>query len=273
MTDTPWPQQRRAAISLTFDDVKASHPALVAPLLADYDVRGVFYTPIYSGLLRGAEDWRQVAAAGHELGNHSIFHPCQKNPKRDWPDKSYDLYTYSRKRFRDEMIVSNEVLALIDGISPDGKAERTYGNTCHCNVIGSGDSAVRVDENVDDLFLAVRGEVRQSPIAHDNANLMNLGTVGIDHRSAEDIIALIDEARAAGGWYIFTAHDVNENGDGLSMQTSVLKTLCTYLSKIETKSIPERCERLRKRYDSLHQFITYSRYSAAYDAFGRRPHD
>jgi sialate O-acetylesterase len=242
MNDTPWPGQRCAAISLTFDDPKASHTERVAPMLADHGLRGTFYTPINSGLLRTAETWRGVAEAGHELGNHSIFHPCRRRPGRNWPDASYDLNTYSWKRFSDEIRVANEVLSLIDGRDPDGRQHRTYGNTCHCTTIGSGDELIAIDEHLDGLVLAARGPVCAEPIVFDQAKPMNLGTIGIDRRSAEEIIALIDQARAQGGWFIFTAHDLAD-GEGLALAPQVLEEVCQHLKahadEVQTGTVRE----------------------------------
>ena len=73
-----WPEGKRGAVSLTYDDALPVHYERVAPLLEDHGLRATFYTNVLS-LGANPEAWRQVAACGHELGNHSIFHPCRKS--------------------------------------------------------------------------------------------------------------------------------------------------------------------------------------------------
>lgn len=48
----------------------------VAPLLEAKGMRATFYTPISPGFRTDLESWRSLAAAGHELGNHTVFHPA-----------------------------------------------------------------------------------------------------------------------------------------------------------------------------------------------------
>ncbi|MGB1892738.1 MAG: polysaccharide deacetylase family protein, partial [Candidatus Latescibacterota bacterium] len=74
MTALDWPEGKRGAVSLTYDDALPVHYEHVAPLLEEHGLRATFYTNVLS-LGANPEAWRQVAAQGHELGNHSIFHP------------------------------------------------------------------------------------------------------------------------------------------------------------------------------------------------------
>ena len=85
---------RKAAISFTFDDAMADHVALAVPLLEEFGYRGTFYlvtgwikrdakadpVPESAGKDRPAdarpswEEWKELAARGHEIGNHSTTH-------------------------------------------------------------------------------------------------------------------------------------------------------------------------------------------------------
>ncbi len=59
--------------------------------------------------------WRKVQRAGHELGNHSLFHPC---PRAMLPDrKNYFTENYDVDRMLGEIGVMNNVLFGIDGAS------------------------------------------------------------------------------------------------------------------------------------------------------------
>jgi len=66
-----------ALVCLTYDDALPVHRQVVAPLLAERGLRGTFYIPAARDDFHNhLEDWRKVAAMGHELGNHSCFHSC-----------------------------------------------------------------------------------------------------------------------------------------------------------------------------------------------------
>lgn len=68
------------------------------------------------------DEWRDVAAQGHELGNHSMFHPCRASlPNREWVVKHHDLDGYSVEQMVEEVKTANVFLYAIDG-----QTERTY---------------------------------------------------------------------------------------------------------------------------------------------------
>ncbi|MCC6750237.1 MAG: polysaccharide deacetylase family protein [Deltaproteobacteria bacterium] len=70
-----WPDGARAAVSVTMDDGYANQWRYMAPLLASRGYRGTFFL-ITSWM--DAENlwpaWQAVAAAGHEIGSHTVNH-------------------------------------------------------------------------------------------------------------------------------------------------------------------------------------------------------
>jgi peptidoglycan/xylan/chitin deacetylase (PgdA/CDA1 family) len=68
----------KAAVVLTFDDCPNSSARIAAPTLAQYGLRGTFY--VISGKLGPmwghctADDVRQMAAEGMEIGSHTVNH-------------------------------------------------------------------------------------------------------------------------------------------------------------------------------------------------------
>ena len=127
-----WPGDSQGAVSISYDDALPCHYEVVAPAWQAHGVRVTFYTPI-NRLFDNPQAWRDVAAAGHELGNHSIFHPCRRKPGKDWPAREYDLKTYSARRWSDEMRLASSILSSLDG-----KSARSFGNTCCDTEIGEG---------------------------------------------------------------------------------------------------------------------------------------
>ncbi|MBX2878245.1 MAG: polysaccharide deacetylase family protein [Saprospiraceae bacterium] len=112
-----WPNGAKAAICLTYDDGLPSHIQTVAPALKKHGLRATFYPTMASESIQAhMAQWRQLAIDGHELGNHSLYHPCQKSePDMDWVPDWYDLDQYSLQQLLGEVKVANTFLQALDG--------------------------------------------------------------------------------------------------------------------------------------------------------------
>src|SRR5262245_27011020 len=111
-TPFEWPKGKLAAIVLTYDDAMVSQLDNAVPQLASAGFKGTFF--LAGGMAPDyMRRWRDVQRAGHELGNHSVFHPC---PKAILPDRPH-YYTedYDVPRMLIEIAVMNSVLYGIDG--------------------------------------------------------------------------------------------------------------------------------------------------------------
>lgn len=225
MSSIQFPNGQVAAVSLTYDDAIPTHYTLVKDLLGEYGFNATFYTHLKSPLLDDFEAWQNMARLGHEIGNHTIFHPCIKHEGKSWLADCFNLKNYDSTRFITEIEIANKVLKLIDG-----KDGRTYGNTCHNNWLGTGESSVKIETLLPNHFVAARGESGQKKMIDPQApNFYNLGTIGIDRKPFEEIEAMIDEAVASKRWVIFTMHNVAE--DGLAISPEVHDQLIKKLSK------------------------------------------
>ena len=126
-----WPNGKVAAIVLTYDDALHSQLDVALPQLDAAKLKGTFFldgdiTP--ADMLR----WRKASGDGHELGNHSLFHPC---PRAMLPDrKNYLTENYDADRMLGEIAVMNNVLFGIDG-----KTLRTYSVPCSQMMVGGAD--------------------------------------------------------------------------------------------------------------------------------------
>ena len=110
-----WPQGKSAAIVLSYDDALASQLDIAIPQLDAVRLKGTFFL---DGDVTAAEKlrWRKAQQAGHELGNHSYFHPC---PRALLPDrKQYHTEDYTVPRMLGEITSMNAVLTSIDGEKP-----------------------------------------------------------------------------------------------------------------------------------------------------------
>ena len=99
-----WPQEQQCAVSLTYDDAVPVHYQAVGPALEKQGLTATFYVTIRSDVQRHPQHWRKLAARGHELGNHSLFHPCRgADAHKSWLPAEYDLMKYTPRRFSDRI--------------------------------------------------------------------------------------------------------------------------------------------------------------------------
>lgn len=131
----PWPDGKKAAIVLTYDDGLKSHRDIVMPQLEAKGFRGTFF--LYGQVVRDTEvpEWREAAKRGHELGNHSLFHPCLAGTvEPSSASLCRSLECYSVKDMLTEIAMMNSFLYAIDG-----KKERAYAYPCGQCVAGGED--------------------------------------------------------------------------------------------------------------------------------------
>jgi len=77
VTVARWPQDRVAAISLTFDDGINTHLDFVGPILKKHHLNGTFFVTTGMGPWEKRKpEWKQLAEQGNELANHTVHHPC-----------------------------------------------------------------------------------------------------------------------------------------------------------------------------------------------------
>jgi peptidoglycan/xylan/chitin deacetylase (PgdA/CDA1 family) len=226
-----WPKETRCAVSLTYDDGLPVHRSLVAPVLQEQGLRATFYVSIHTRLTTSPEQpesWREISLAGHELGNHSVFHPCRRRPPEafPWLEEAFDLRSYSPSRLRSELEVANLVLRLIDG-----KTERTYGNTCCDTTIGAGEGELRMDGVLADLFVAARGSLTGTFAKPETVNLLDVGCIGADGRSLDELVGVVEETREQGGWAVFMIHGVGVGTHQFYLEPEVHREFLGWLAR------------------------------------------
>lgn len=112
-----WPQGHKVAISLSYDDALNSQLDNALPALNQRGLKASFYVvPLSQAFKNRINEWKLLAKQGHELGNHTLFHACQKSkPGRDWVPPSNDLDNRPVLAMVDEVTVANTLLTAMDG--------------------------------------------------------------------------------------------------------------------------------------------------------------
>src|SRR5580658_11130334 len=113
--NTPW-NHKSCAVVLTYDDAIDVDLDNVIAALDSLGLKGTFYLIGSSSVVaKRKAEWRKAAAEGHELGNHSMFHPCDGSvPGRSWVTAENDLSKYTVRRSVAEIRQTNALLNAID---------------------------------------------------------------------------------------------------------------------------------------------------------------
>ncbi len=220
-----WPGDARGAISLTYDDGMPTQFETVLGALRRYNLKATFYISAGTGETPNRHvELAEAAGFGHELGNHTIFHPCLGSDipgESDWVTPARDLRNYTVDRLVDELTVANRLISAIDG-----KSRRTFAYTCGNREVGRGIDFVSV---LPDLFPAARtvtnGTFTRAQLAAQPHLIPSFAVNG--HGGAE-LIAYAESIIAAGGYGTITFHGVG--GDWLSVSKEAHEDLLAYLS-------------------------------------------
>jgi sialate O-acetylesterase len=191
---------KKCAVVLTYDDGLNVHLDNVLPVLDSLGFRGTFYVPAYCPCLKERlAEWRALAEKGHEIGNHTLFHPCDGRPAgREWVNPDYDLSTYTIGRIVDEIRLANTVLYAVDG-----KTQRTFAYTCGDKYAGDSLFVPLIRDD----FIAARSvnEVMQKM---NEIDLFDIGSMIINGQSGDELIELVKNALNDNTLLVFLFHGV-----------------------------------------------------------------
>jgi sialate O-acetylesterase len=202
-----WPNGAAGAVVLTYDDALPCHRERVAPALGRHGLRATFYLMAHAIEPTDVPAWRAIAGDGHELGNHSLFHPCRNDPERNhtWLHDEDDLRAYSPRRWHLELKTMNLLLHLIDGDS-----RRSFGNTCSDVTLGKGEHEVPMRDVLAGLVVGARGSIPEAPVDPEHADLYQLAGFSGDGKSFATIRQEIDDAVGQGRLATYMIHGVGE---------------------------------------------------------------
>ena len=242
-----WPNGERCAVSLTYDDGVPVHHQEVAPLLAKRGLKATFNLCALPRVTESVENWKDVAALGHELGNHTLFHPCRREPpgRFDWLAPHYDLCDYTPQRWMDEMRIANCLLRMIDG-----RVDRTFANTCSNTTIGRGKNELELYPLILRLFVAGRGPSNAKIVMPERVNYGALGCFQADGKSFSALRKDIERAAECGGWIILMFHGVGKGTHASCIETGEHASLINYLvensESIWTSSMVDVAKHLKR---------------------------
>ena len=217
-TSFRWPDGKRAAISLTFDDARVSQVDRGLPILDAHGVKATFFVSP-SNLKERLAAWRKAAAAGQEIGNHSLTHPCSGNFSFA---QSNPLEDYTLERMEQELVGANGEIEGLVGVRPT-----SFAYPCGQTFVGRGENTSSYVPLVARLFVAGRSafdEIHNDPSFCDLAQLTGLDA---DCAGFDELMALVDRAAADGAWLVLFGHDVGDGGRQ-TVRADALDALCRH---------------------------------------------
>ena len=220
MNTTLWPSGIRGAVSLSFDDARRSQTINGLPLLGAHDVRATFYVSVRQ-MEQYLTAWHKAAGSGHEIGNHTLTHPCTGN--FTWSrQNALEDYTLERME-KDEILAANAAIEKLLGVRPV-----TFAYPCGQSFVGRGEGVRSYVPLIARHFLAGRGfmgETTNSPSLCDLAQALAIGSDGC---TFEQLKPWVDGAAERGEWLILAGHDIGEGGRQTTL-AGELDKLCRYL--------------------------------------------
>lgn len=208
-----WPEGQKLAVSLSYDDGLDSQLDNALPILEQFKLKASFYIlPNSPSVDNRMEEWRDLADMGHELGNHSIYHPCRKSlPERDWVPQHHDLDKYSLEQMVEELITANTFLKAIDG-----RTKRTFTPPCGDFLI---EDEIVYKEKLQELFIAYKGQGVQT----------GFSVVWAPHQvSGQELVAYVKKIPRETSLVNIIFHGVG--GDYLSVSSEAHRELLQFLS-------------------------------------------
>jgi len=213
-----WPEGKQMALSLTFDDARTSQVEKGIPLLDRYGISGTFYVSP-GAMLESVEDWRAAVDSGHDIGNHTLVHPCSGN--FPWA-REKALEDYTLEKMASELDSASRLIQSVLGIWPSA-----FAYTCGQTFVGRGVNTQSYVPLVAARFETGRNWMNEGPNDPVYCDLDRLNGTELDGKSFSEALKLIEEARVQGAWLVFAGHEMNDKGT----QTSLLPTIdsiCRY---------------------------------------------
>ncbi|HEY7306929.1 MAG TPA: polysaccharide deacetylase family protein [Bryobacteraceae bacterium] len=225
LTVARWPQDRAAAISLTFDDAMISQLDHVGPILRKYSLHGTFFVTTGTEAWRNRiVDWKRLASEGNEIGGHTVHHPCLL--ERIEPHAQ----GYSPEMMEAE--IRDSAQAILREIG--SRHGLTFAYPCGNMSFGQPADQARNEavylRFVSEHFYAARAYGWPAAVTPDELSILSVPDLGFTAgRDFRSLLEMADAGLRNHQWGVFTFHGVG--GQWLSVTTEDFDELAAYLAR------------------------------------------
>lgn len=221
---TRWPQDRAAAISLTFDDGINTDLDHAGPILKKHHLNGTFFVTTAMGPWeKRKQEWIALAQDGNEIANHTVHHPCLL------PQITPHSQDYT------PAMMEAEIRDAANEIAKTTNSHRgsTFAYPCGNMSFGKPEDEVRnaalYTRYVSEHAFAARG-VGLGPESPEDLNVLDVPDLGpTADKGFDDLVKLAEPAFANHNWGVYCFHGVG--GDWLSVTSETLDQLSAYLEQ------------------------------------------
>lgn len=198
-----WPEGKKAALSLSFDDARASQVLGGTAFLDKHQVKATFFV-VPETMEPHLKGWKQAVANGHEIGNHTTTHPCSGNYL--W-SRHKAIENYSLAGMRKDIEDANDQIERLLGITP-----AVFAYPCGQTYVGRGAATKSYVPLVAELFLV--GRTYRDKIANDPTfcDFAQLTGIDMDGTTFEDILPILESAKKNGQWVVLGGHEMGDSG-------------------------------------------------------------
>jgi peptidoglycan/xylan/chitin deacetylase (PgdA/CDA1 family) len=214
----PWPKGIRGAVSLTFDDARLSQVDRLMPILDAHEVKATFY--VLPGAVEARlEGWKKAIRSGHEIGNHTMTHPCTGNyPAFRWNS----LEGMTLEGMAKDIDDATEAIVRRLGVKP-----RDFAYPCGQTFVGRGREVKSYVPLVAERFLSGRKWLNEDANDPSFCDLSQLLAFESDGKTFDALKVLVDKAASEGRWLILVGHEVGDGGYQTTLAPAV-EALCRY---------------------------------------------
>jgi peptidoglycan-N-acetylglucosamine deacetylase len=211
-----WPEGHHAAVSLTYDDaIAASDLDVAIPQLDRAKLKATFFLMGKAMSVADIPRWRAVAVSGHELGNHTVNHPCMRGT---FPmPTQYNSESYDVEVLLTEIGVMNTLLTAVDG-----KSKHAFAPPCGHTKVGGQDYIAPLQAS------GLANFIRDPATMISGAKGPKFLSTGFVGASGAEMIAWVQQVENSGALGVIIFHGVG--GDYLTVSAEAHQQLLDYLA-------------------------------------------
>ncbi len=216
---SPWPHGAKAAVSLTYDDSPMSHLDIAIPALDRAGLKGTFFVnPGQKPFRQNKKAWAKVAKSGHEIGSHTMTHPCTRS--FDFVPKGQGLEDLNTAQ------ITAQIDDTIKAIKAIGVREvPSFAYPCGQSFYG--------EDKASYIPIVKKRHLYARSASHDkipDPATVDLYQVPVFSGATDlaTLTALAEEAARTGGWLVIIFHGVG--GDHLAVDGKVHEDLLKFLA-------------------------------------------
>jgi hypothetical protein len=207
-----WPDGSSAALSLSFDDARPSQLSRGLDVLERLDVRATFFV-LPAIVRRDRKGWRAIVERGHEVGNHSLRHPCTGS-LRSSPKGALEQLTVAE--IEADLEEANRKLEDLLGATP-----RVFAYPCGQTFVGRGMGTRSYVPVVARKFLVGRTFNDRWANAPLRCDLAQVAAINSDATPIEGLRPYLDAALLEGSWVVLGGHEIDDVGREATMPATL----------------------------------------------------